>query len=77
MGATTERDRQRLALEDILALLVSAETGLTIAWTRMLQNAVTEEDAADLHEVTTARRDVREAKARLARFHPQHLEGER
>ena len=76
MSATNDRDKERLKLEDVLAHLVAATDCLDKAHTRLCQNAITEDDAMTLFEIIAARAEIRCAKARLAKLHPNRLEGD-
>jgi len=73
MAATNDRDRERLKLEDILALLVRADNGLRIAATRMNNRVRTKNERADIIEIVNARADLQDALDLLAEFHPNRL----
>lgn len=75
-GATTEADKVRLALDDVLALLRDADEQLLPAVTRMAQNAFTDDDGANLQAVRLARRAICKAKSRVSSLHANGINSE-
>jgi len=74
MSATNDYDRARLLLEDALAHISGARRSLQVAGTRMVQRMRTEQEKADVDELTAARVELETAHRLLAGFHPQRLE---
>ena len=74
MGATNAFDAERIALENILAHLVSAKERMACALTRTLNKARTEYETDTAREILAALNDVDQAKRGLAHFHPERLE---
>lgn len=74
MGATNAYDKQRIRLENALALLVSATERLACALTRTMNKARTEYETDTAKEILAALDDVDQARRTLAGFHPQALE---
>ena len=73
-GPRNAFDAERLALEDLLGLCVSALDSLRCAETRIRCKARTEYDQRNLVEVLRAKRDVEDLRSGLADFHPDRLE---
>ncbi len=69
MSATTEGDKQRMAIEAILAPLCDAEQELRAAVTRMAQQARTQDDAENLAGIIRARTAVKRAQAQASSMH--------
>jgi hypothetical protein len=67
-------DAERLVLEDLLGLCVSALDHLRCAEARMRNKARTEFDRTNLVEVLGARVDLESLKRDLVGFHPDRLE---
>jgi len=75
-GPRNPQDAERLVLEDLLALCVSALDRIRCAESRIGYRALTEYDRDNLVEVKRARRDLEQLKRDLCQFHPNRLESE-
>jgi len=73
MTATTERDRQRLIVEEVIALCVDADDHLRVALMRMVQRARTSEEASIIQELLEARQQVRAVQNEVLRLHPDRI----
>jgi hypothetical protein len=73
MGATTDFDRARLYLDDILGHLVLADQVLYPVALRLTRRALSESERADLEGIINAREHLLEAHRQLLVFHPDAL----
>lgn len=76
MNPYTETYRNRRAIEDALAPLVSAEHRLRATLTRLVQRARTEEEMEDLEELFAVRQDIARSKTRMAKLHPDFIQSQ-
>jgi hypothetical protein len=72
-GPRNHFDKERIKLENLLALCVSVLDNLGCAETRIEKRALTEYDLMNLIEVRCARRDIEQIKRDLTKFHPNRL----
>ena len=70
MGATTQKDKNRLSLEDVIGALVIADEHLRRALMRMGQWARTDYEADIMTEMVQARKQIRQARDNALEFHP-------
>lgn len=76
MSATTAADRERLALEDVLALLASTDEHLRCALLKLVGWARTNYEKEIIVEVLDARTAARRAATRVSQLHPNHQDKE-
>ena len=72
-GPRNHFDKERIRLENLISLCVSALDNLKCAETRIKERALTEYDLRNLIEVRGAKCDVEQLKQDLAKFHPNKL----
>lgn len=72
-GPHNRFDAERIKLENLIGLCVSALDNLKCAETRIKERALTEYDERNLIEVKSARRDVERLRRNLSGFHPNRL----
>ncbi len=69
MAATTDTDRLRLTVENVLANLAEADDSQRVALMRLVQRARTQDEADIITEILTARQAVTRAKTVLMTLH--------
>ena len=75
-GPRNPQDAERLVLEDLLGLCVSALDRVRCAEIRIRSKARTEYDRDNLVQVLAAKKDLEQLKQDLCQFHPNRLEGQ-
>lgn len=69
MNPQTPTFQERRAIEDALAPLADAQIILRAVITRMAQRARTDEEAKDILELVSIRRDIETTVKRVSEFH--------
>ena len=69
MNQHTPKIQERIEIEQILAPLADAIFRLSPVLTRMVQRAKTEDEALDIQELLTIKRQIQTAQKRLSELH--------
>jgi len=67
-------DKQRRAVEDIIAGMIGADEHLRCALLKLVQWARTDYEQGIINEVLDARKEMLKAQTRLLNFHPDAIQ---